>query len=176
MPALLATRAGAAVRGLRYREGRAGKLSRKLVARWKKICENYKKTQEASMSLTGTNEEVHIEELLQEDDSTPPGSVRDVNDKDEDMLTNLIRTMKLPLVRRQPTISDGNCWYDAIVDQMQLHGIGCVSDHITLRKEVILSLPGFEQASDWIENIFDNKIDDWERFLAEHSKPGIGCR
>ena len=37
---------------------------------------------------------------------------------------------------------------------------------------MILSLPGLEQASDWIENIFDNKIDDWERFLAEHSKPG----
>ena len=88
------------------------------------------------------------------------------------MLSNLIRTMKLPLVRGRPTISDGNCWYDAIDDQMQLHGIGGVSDHITLRKEVILSLPGFEQALQWIEEIFDNKIDDWERFLAEHSQPG----
>ena len=66
--------------------------------------------------------------------------------------------MKLPLVRGRPTISDGNCWYDAIVDQMQLYGIGYMgSDHITLRKEVISSLPGFEQASQWIENIFYNK-------------------
>ena len=37
----------------------------------------------------------------------------------EDLLMKHIREMKLPLVRRRPTLSDGNCWYDALADQVQ---------------------------------------------------------
>ena len=40
-------------------------------------------------------------------------------DESEDLLMKHIREMKLPLVRRRPTLSDGNCWYDALADQVQ---------------------------------------------------------
>ena len=81
---------------------------------------------------------------------------------------------KLPLIRRKPTLSDGNCWYDAIVDQMDLLGIpGNGVDHTRLRAEVCKAIPSFPQASDWIKDLFENSERNFKKFLSKHSRPGI---
>ena len=85
---------------------------------------------------------------------TLPRAVQPTNK--EDLLDKHITESKLPLIRRKPTLSDGNCWYDAIADQMDLLGIpGNAVDHLKLRAEVCKAMPSFPQASDWIKNLFE---------------------
>ena len=64
----------------------------------------------------------------------------------EDPLNKHILTRNFPLVRRGITVSNGNCWYDAVGDQIQLHKIeGLSTDHHQLRKDVCKALPGLSQ-------------------------------
>ena len=89
-----------------------------------------------------------------------------------DPLDSSIKTHNLPLVKRAPTLKDGNCWYDAIFDQVVLHKIpGKPANHKRLRKavsDVLLKLP---QAKIWIPNIFRTKKN-YKKFVSEHRKPG----
>ena len=57
---------------------------------------------------TKTNEEPEVIDLVDEDPDDP-----------NDPLNHHILLKGLPLVRRGNTVSDGNCWYDAVADQVQ---------------------------------------------------------
>jgi len=83
-----------------------------------------------------------------------------------------IQEFGLGLISRPPTRSDGNCWYDAIADQVELHGVpGVPREHGALRKFLVEALPRLDQAAQWAETVFGG-LEVLEEFLAVHSTPG----
>ena len=87
-----------------------------------------------------------------------------------DPLNHHILTRKFPLVRRGITLSDGNCWYDSISDQIQLHNLGHSSDHRQLRQDVCKALPSFSQVPQWIQITFGGSKAQFQRFIKKHKK------
>ena len=62
-------------------------------------------------------------------------------DVDPDPLVEHIRDSGLPLKMHPPTLSDGNCWYNAMADQIRLMKISDKHTyHAEAMKSVIMSL------------------------------------
>ena len=111
---------------------------------------------------------------------------------DTDPLLDHITSSGLPLRLRRPTLSDGNCWWDAAADQVHEHVIIChliVSiifvfqvilhdipdiprDHGSLRRAVVNSLMTLPQTPEWIENFFENSKKNFQKFMARHRRLG----
>ena len=69
-----------------------------------------------------------------------------------------IKNRKLKLKFSKTTRSDGNCWFDAISDQVIVHNIPNIPrNHEDLRKAVCDAMLVLPENKSWIENIFDNK-------------------
>ena len=88
-------------------------------------------------------------------------------------LESHIREHSLNLIPREATRTDGNCWYDAIADQIVLHEVpGKPTNHLDLRSAVCDVLPDLPQAKDWVQNIFGGEKP-FSEFIEEHKKPGV---
>ena len=88
-------------------------------------------------------------------------------------LVNHIKATNLPLSFRPPTRSDGNCWYDAVADQVQLLEIpDKPTDHADVRDQVTKSLLNLPQTPVWIQNFFNNSNVNFRNFIARHRRPG----
>ena len=66
-------------------------------------------------------------------------NVVDVDDDEADQLLEHIRQSGLPLRLRDPTRSDGNCWYDAVADQVKHSSAYCLHLFHTLGRTVLHS-------------------------------------
>jgi len=88
-------------------------------------------------------------------------------------LESHIREHGLNLIPREATRNDGNCWYDAIADQILLHEVhDKPNNHLDLRLAVCDALPQLPQAKDWVQNLFgDEKT--FDEFIEEHRQPGV---
>jgi len=83
-----------------------------------------------------------------------------------------IQDYGLGLVSRPPTRSDGNCWYDAIADQVRLHEVpGVPREHAALRRFLVEAVPSLDQAPQWAETVFGG-AEVFHEFLEVHSSPG----
>ena len=51
-------------------------------------------------------------------DDTKVEDVVELEDDETDLLEEAIKESGLPLIKRSETLSDGNCWYDAVADQV----------------------------------------------------------
>ena len=51
-------------------------------------------------------------------DESKVEDVVDLEDDETDLLEEAIKESGLPLIKRSETLSDGNCWYDAVADQV----------------------------------------------------------
>ena len=92
-------------------------------------------------------------------------------DPENDLLMQHIRLNKLPYFKRRPTVSDGNCWYDAVADQIVLHNIpNKPRDHVRLRSAICRFIPSLSQTTVWIENIFGNDRTKFNSFIAQHQR------
>ena len=90
-----------------------------------------------------------------------------------DPLLEHIEASGLPLIMRRPTLSDGNCWYDAVADQVKLLEIpDKPTDHADVRDEVTKSLLNLPQTPFWIQNFFNNSNKNFRKFIARHRRPG----
>ena len=90
-----------------------------------------------------------------ESSRTEEETVITVDDDEKDPLLEHIKASGLPLRLRRPTLTDGNCWYDAAADQVLLHAIpDKAEDHQQLRREVCQSLRYLPQSGAWVENFF----------------------
>jgi len=88
-------------------------------------------------------------------------------------LESHIREHSLNLIPREATRNDGNCWYDAIADQIVLHEVPDMpTNHIDLRTAVCDALPYLPQSKDWIQNIFGGEKS-FSNFIEEHKNPGV---
>jgi len=88
-------------------------------------------------------------------------------------LQSHIREHNLNLVPREATRNDGNCWYDAIADQIVLHEVpDKPTNHVDLRRAVCEAIPKLPQAKEWVQNLFGNE-DTFTEFLDEHRVSGI---
>jgi len=105
-------------------------------------------------------------------DTTLSGEEGSKNKIRGDFLLRHIEEYKLGLVPRAPTRNDGNCWYDAVADQIRLHNLpGLPTDHVALRQCVVRSIPNLPQAKDWIDSMFGTEKE-FVKFLEAHSMPG----
>ena len=78
----------------------------------------------------------------------------------------------LDLTPRAETSSDGNCWYDAIADQIVLHNVPDLpTNHKDLRKAVVDSIPNLPQFKEW-EEILKGQDDNMESFMKRHAQLG----
>ena len=126
----------------------------------------------------------------------PVAKTAAAREKETDPLMKHIKEMKLPLVRRQASGGNGNCWYVAMADQVhrtvsfqkllscdftvmfvfaqvKLHEIpNKPAEHGLLRTEVCKALPNLPQTPEWIENFFENSKLNFSKFLALHARPG----
>ena len=94
-------------------------------------------------------------------------------DVDPDPLVEHIRDSGLPLKMRPPTLSDGNCWYDAVADQIRLMKIpDKPTYHAEVRDNVTKSLMNLPQTQTWIQNFFNNSMQNFQKFIADHQKTG----
>ena len=101
--------------------------------------------------------------------SARPGKLTDHGDR----LLQHIEASGLPLRLRRATVMDGNCWYDAVGDQVRLHQIpDRPEDHQQLRLEVCRSLRRLPQTSTWVEHCFNNNKKRFSNFLARHRRVG----
>ena len=74
-----------------------------------------------------------------------------------------IREAKLPLIFSKLTLSDGNCWYDAVTDQVMQHGIpDKPHNHLRMRAAVCDAMVSFPEAEVWTESLFGGS---WAAFL-----------
>ena len=88
------------------------------------------------------------------------------------ILQNHIREHDLNLIPRAATRSDGNCWYDAIADQIALHKVpDKPTNHVDLRLAVCEAIPKMPQAKEWIQNLFRDE-DTFKAFLEKHKTLG----
>lgn len=129
---------------------------------------------------TGVVKGVHIEEFENVENSVSSvlaaeeivyslDSENEYGSQEDDALMRHIRLHNLPYVKRSPTLSDGNCWYDAVADQITLHNIpNKPKDHVRLRSAICRFIPFLPQSSQWIENIFGNDRSKFNKFIARH--------
>ena len=88
-------------------------------------------------------------------------------------LQSHIREHNLNLIPREATRNDGNCWYDAIADQIVLHEVpDKPTNHVDLRRAVCEAIPKLPQAKEWVQNLFGNE-ETFTEFLEEHRISGI---
>ena len=133
-----------------------------------------------------------IREPSKDEDDDPLGDEDDdpiEEVPDTDPLLDHITSSGLPLRLRRPTLSDGNCWWDATADQVYvicqlivsiisvfqviLHDIPDIPrDHGSLRKAVANSLMTLPQTPEWIENFFENSKKNFQKFMARHRRLG----
>ena len=90
---------------------------------------------------------------------------------DGDPLLRHIQRFNLDLEPRSPTASDGNCWYDAMADQVRLHGLAKPTSHLELRKEVCAAIPFMAEAAAWGSDLFPDTTS-FLAFLNKHRQPG----
>ena len=83
-----------------------------------------------------------------------------------------IRQAKLPLVFSKLTRADGNCWYDAVVDQVVQHAIpDKPQHHLNLRSAVCDAMVSFPEAEEWTEDLFGGSWAAFLDFVAANSRP-----
>jgi len=134
--------------------------------------ENLNEASNVQETLDGT---INIENR---EGSTPPVDDFDVEavmamQFRDTRLESHIREHSLNLIPREATRNDGNCWYDAIADQIVLHEVpDKPTNHIDLRTAVCNALPKLPQAKDWVQNIFGGE-ESFSDFIEEHKKPGV---
>ena len=86
-----------------------------------------------------------------------------------DALEEHIKIHRLPLVKSVETPSDGNCWYNAISDQIRLLEIpNKPANTDSLRKAICDVLPSLNQAKDWISLL--GGLSEFKKFLTHHKK------
>ena len=78
----------------------------------------------------------------------------------------------LGLRPRAPIPGDGNCWYHSNVDLINKFKVKAPTDHIELRKAVVMSMKNHPQMPYWVRTVFHGKKRDYNRFLKEQSQPG----
>ena len=78
----------------------------------------------------------------------------------------------LPFVVRRRNKSDGNCWYEAIADQIELHGLNLPSNHLFLRKVICNLLLTHPQKDVWVKNLFGGSEDKYSDFVQLHRRRG----
>lgn len=92
---------------------------------------------------------------------------------DVDPLDQHIFNKGLPLERSGITLSDGNCWYDAVADQVKLLDIkGVARDHKGLRSEICQALPKLAQAPEWLTSVFRSNSRRFGNFVSKHERGG----
>merc|ERR1719369_1314517 len=88
-------------------------------------------------------------------------------------LQSHIREHNLNLVPREATRNDGNCWYDAIADQIVLHDVrDKPTNHYDLRLAVCDAIPELPQAKEWVQNIFGSE-ETFTAFIEKHRSLGV---
>jgi len=88
-------------------------------------------------------------------------------------LQSHIREHNLNLVPREATRNDGNCWYDAIADQIVLHDVrDKPTNHSDLRLAVCDAIPELPQAKEWVQNIFGSE-ETFTDFIEKHRSLGV---
>ena len=90
----------------------------------------------------------------------------DPNNSTKDELYEHIERNNLPYTARPPTRSDGNCWYDAIADQVVVNGIqNLPKTHQEIRKLICDEIQNLPQAKTWRKTLFQNKKENFEHFV-----------
>jgi len=90
-----------------------------------------------------------------------------------DLLAQYFTENNLPFKLRSRNRSDGNCWYEAIVDQVVLHGIEDMPvTHDTMRKAVCKALLTLPQNKSWIKHLFGGKKKNFVDFVQKHRRSG----
>ena len=94
-------------------------------------------------------------------------------DEEVDPLDQHILDKGLALERSGVTVSDGNCWYDAVADQVKLLEIpGVARDHEGLRSEICKALPKLPQAAEWKKSVFRSDRKRFHNFVTKHKRVG----
>ena len=100
-------------------------------------------------------------------------TTQDPNCASLDPLMEHIKRSGLPLLLRKPTPNDGNCWWHAVADQIVLFNMNDKPQkYWRLRQEVCDYIPGCPNASQWIENLFNNSPEDFRRFIQRQREDG----
>ena len=87
-----------------------------------------------------------------------------------DVLLRHIEDHHLGLVFREPTIADGNCWYDAVADQIILLDLpNLPRDHVSVRAMVEREIHKLPQVKQWVENLFEGNNQLFNSFVERHS-------
>ena len=89
----------------------------------------------------------------------------------ESDLLRHIEKFCLNLTVRPPTVSDGNCWYDAMADQVRLHDLDRPRTPSGLRRAVCEAIPLMPEAKEWCRSLFPDSAS-FISFLVKHSTPG----
>ena len=90
-----------------------------------------------------------------------------------DPLVEHIKRSGLPLLLRKPTPNDGNCWWHAVADQIDLFKLtDKPRKYWRLRQEVCDYIPDCPHASQWIEVVFDNSPEELRRFIQRQRHDG----
>jgi len=135
--------------------------------------ENLDPENNGNLVVENLNEISNIEELdvsLVDDDDVEALMAMQFRDT---RLQSHIREHNLNLVPREATRNDGNCWYDAIADQIVLHDVpDKPTNHVDLRQAVCDAIPKLPQAKEWIQNLFGDEATFLD-FLEEHKTTGI---
>ena len=86
-------------------------------------------------------------------------------------LMNHIQDNQLGLRERPCTPGDGNCWYWANCDLIQLHNLHAPTDPDELRKAVRNTLNNHPLKMHWIKQVFRGKNQKYNKFVKDQSKP-----
>jgi len=117
------------------------------------------------------NEATNVEDLERSMDEADVEALMAMQFRDT-LLQQHIQDHNLDLVPREATRIDGNCWYDAIADQIVLHQVPDMpTNHIDLRIAVCEAIPKLPQAKDWITNLFGDE-ETFQSFLKDHRQLG----
>ena len=90
--------------------------------------------------------------------------------READLLRH-IEKFDLNLILRPPTLSDGNCWYNAMADQVRMHDLKRPETPSGLRKAVCEAIPFMPEAKEWSRSLFPDTAS-FISFLTKHSTPG----
>ena len=90
-----------------------------------------------------------------------------------DPLDQHIFNKGLPLERSGVTLSDGNCWYEAVADQVKLLDIkGVARDHKVLRSDICQALRKHPQSPEWLTSVFQSNEKRFRNFVTKHEHVG----
>ena len=90
-----------------------------------------------------------------------------------DLLKQFLEENNLPYRLRNANKAQGDCWYEAIADQILLHNIQDVArDHEGLREFISNALLNLPQTPHWVEYVFNHDEDAFHEFYQLHKKQG----